>query len=112
MSNVTRFWKPVLRHACTLAVMPPAGPESTVATAFLAVAAKAVLGRELPAYSLALWHGINLPLAMSGVALAGGVGRHQPARSRWYLTSSGANRLVTFFSAARCSSPTSSRRPA
>jgi multicomponent K+:H+ antiporter subunit A len=40
----------------------------------LAVAAKAVLGRELPAYSLALWHGINLPLAMSVVALAGGVG--------------------------------------
>ena len=40
MSKVTRFWNPVVRQACTQAVMPPAGPERTVATAFLAVAAK------------------------------------------------------------------------
>ena len=39
MSNVIRFSNPVVRHACTLAVMPPAGPDSTVATAFFAVAA-------------------------------------------------------------------------
>jgi len=42
----------------------------------LAVAAKAALlgptPGELPAYTLALWHGFNLPLLMSGVALVGG----------------------------------------
>ncbi|HVL58406.1 MAG TPA: proton-conducting transporter membrane subunit, partial [Burkholderiaceae bacterium] len=39
----------------------------------LAVGARAVLGTELPYYSLTIWHGLNLPLAMSGIALAGGV---------------------------------------
>ena len=40
--------------------------------AFLATAATPVVGGELPEYSLALWHGFNLPLTMSIVALAGG----------------------------------------
>jgi multicomponent K+:H+ antiporter subunit A len=40
----------------------------------LALGARAVLGRELPAYDLALWHGLNAPLAMSVLALAAGVG--------------------------------------
>ncbi len=43
----------------------------------LAVGAQAALfgGFEgtLPAYKLAIWHGLNLPLAMSALALAGGV---------------------------------------
>jgi multicomponent K+:H+ antiporter subunit A len=43
----------------------------------LAVAAQAALfgapGEALPAYELALWHGFNLPLAMSVVAVLGGV---------------------------------------
>jgi multicomponent K+:H+ antiporter subunit A len=39
----------------------------------LAAAARPVVGGELPAYSLALWHGFNLPLLMSFVALVGGV---------------------------------------
>ena len=37
------------------------------------VAATAVLGTAPPEYHLALWHGFNLPLLMSVVALAGGV---------------------------------------
>ena len=41
--------------------------------AMLALAARPVVGGELPAYSLALWHGLNKPLLMSAVALAGGV---------------------------------------
>ncbi len=41
--------------------------------AFLAAAARPVVGQELPEYSLALWHGFNLPVAMSLAALAGGV---------------------------------------
>ncbi|MGC3985490.1 MAG: monovalent cation/H+ antiporter subunit A [Pseudorhodoferax sp.] len=38
----------------------------------LAAAAAPVVGGQLPDYSLAVWHGFNLPLAMSFVALAGG----------------------------------------
>ncbi|WP_399679646.1 monovalent cation/H+ antiporter subunit A [Xenophilus sp.] len=39
---------------------------------FLAAAATPVVGGTLPYYSLAVWHGFNLPLVMSFVALAGG----------------------------------------
>lgn len=35
-------------------------------------AASAVLGGDVPEYSLALWHGFNLPLLMSVLALSGG----------------------------------------
>lgn len=38
----------------------------------LAVAAGSVLGPTLPEYSLAIWHGVNLPLVMSVMALVGG----------------------------------------
>ncbi len=38
----------------------------------LASAATPVVGGELPEYSLAVWHGFNLPLLMSFIALAGG----------------------------------------
>ncbi|MEX0958722.1 MAG: monovalent cation/H+ antiporter subunit A [Burkholderiales bacterium] len=46
-------------------------PQMTVRP-MLDVAAGAVLGSPAPAYSLAIWHGFNLPLLMSVVALAGG----------------------------------------
>jgi multicomponent K+:H+ antiporter subunit A len=53
-----------------LAPAPTAGP-------LLAVAAQAALhgapGAPLPEYTLAIWHGLNLPLLMSVVAVAGGV---------------------------------------
>ncbi len=39
----------------------------------LALGARDVLGGALPAYSLALWHGLTAPLLMSGLAMAGGV---------------------------------------
>jgi len=38
------------------------------------VAATAVLGTVPPQYHLAIWHGFNLPLLMSAVAVLGGVG--------------------------------------
>ena len=38
-------------------------------SAVLDVAAGAVAGTQLPAYSLAIWHGFNLPLLMSAIAL-------------------------------------------
>jgi multicomponent K+:H+ antiporter subunit A len=36
------------------------------------LAASAMLGAPAPAFSLALWHGFNVPLAMSAIAVAGG----------------------------------------
>jgi len=48
-----------------------------VAGPTLAVAAQAALfgapGQALPVYKLAIWHGLNLPLLMSAVAVVGGV---------------------------------------
>ena len=48
--------------------------------AVLALAASPVVGGTLPHYSLAIWHGFNKPLAMSLVALAGGVLLYQSLR--------------------------------
>jgi multicomponent K+:H+ antiporter subunit A len=39
----------------------------------LAAGARSALGGPLPEYSLAIWHGFNLPLLMSSIALAGGL---------------------------------------
>ena len=39
----------------------------------LASAATPVVGGNLPQYSLAIWHGFNVPLVMSLVAMAGGI---------------------------------------
>jgi multicomponent K+:H+ antiporter subunit A len=58
----------LLVAACLLVGILPArtiGP-------FLDGAAQAVLGARLPEYSLAVWHGLNMPLIMSTVALLGG----------------------------------------
>ncbi len=54
--------------ACLVVGMAPAwsvGP-------LLAAAATPIVGGTLPSYSLAVWHGLNLPLVMSFAALAGG----------------------------------------
>jgi multicomponent K+:H+ antiporter subunit A len=47
-------------------------PAATVGP-YLAIAVHGVLGDEVPYYSLAVWHGFNLPLLMSVIALAAGV---------------------------------------
>ncbi len=39
----------------------------------LAMAVQATIQGEPPYYSLAIWHGLNVPLMMSGIALIGGV---------------------------------------
>jgi multicomponent K+:H+ antiporter subunit A len=51
--------------AVGLAPMVMAGP-------LVQVAASAALGQPAPGFSLALWHGLNLPLLMSAIAVAGG----------------------------------------
>jgi multicomponent K+:H+ antiporter subunit A len=45
-----------------------------VMTPILTVAAQAMLGAPAPAFSLAIWHGFNLPLAMSVLAMVIGAG--------------------------------------
>ncbi|GAA4411125.1 monovalent cation/H+ antiporter subunit A [Quisquiliibacterium transsilvanicum] len=40
----------------------------------LALGAQATIGGPLPEYSLAIWHGLNVPLLMSAIALLGGIG--------------------------------------
>ena len=55
---------------------------------FLDAAARPVVGGQLPKFSLAVWHGFNLPLVMSFVALAGGVALYmllRAARQRGHL---------------------------
>jgi multicomponent K+:H+ antiporter subunit A len=50
--------------------------------AFLANAARAVLGPALPAYDLAIWHGFTWPLLMSAIALVAGGSAYLAWRGR------------------------------
>ena len=59
----------VLAIACLAVGMAPAWTVAPI----LRVAAQSVLGEQLPDYSLAVWHGFNLPLLMSFVGLVGGI---------------------------------------
>ena len=57
---------------------------------FLDAAARPVVGGTLPEFSLAVWHGFNLPLVMSFIALAGGIALYlalRAARQRGWLES-------------------------
>ncbi|MFL6578896.1 MAG: monovalent cation/H+ antiporter subunit A [Povalibacter sp.] len=49
----------------------------------LAVTARSILGNETPAYSLAIWHGLTLPVVMSMLALLGGVALYSTLYARW-----------------------------
>jgi multicomponent K+:H+ antiporter subunit A len=51
----------------------------------LRLAAGALLQRPLPVFTLELWHGFHLPLAMSALALAGGVALYVSRRYLWAL---------------------------
>ncbi|MDX9843997.1 MAG: monovalent cation/H+ antiporter subunit A [Aquabacterium sp.] len=59
----------VLVLACLLVGMAPQWAVQDILNA----AAAPVVGGHLPAFDLAVWHGFNLPLMMSFVALAGGI---------------------------------------
>ncbi|MDB5371467.1 MAG: monovalent cation/H+ antiporter subunit [Belnapia sp.] len=64
-----RFPVEILVLTCIMVGVLPA---ATVGP-FLDIAARSVLGAATPVYSLAVWHGFNLPLLMSVAALGGGV---------------------------------------
>ncbi len=67
-----RYMKVPVEILVSLCLLVGMLPGITVAP-LLATAASASLGGTLPEYDLAIWHGFNLPLAMSLVALVGGV---------------------------------------
>jgi multicomponent K+:H+ antiporter subunit A len=58
----------LLVFVCLLVGILPA----MTAGPFLDTAARAVLGADIPDYNLAVWHGITVPLLMSGAAFLGG----------------------------------------
>ena len=72
----------VLVFCCLLVGVLPAWSISSL----LAVAAEASLGHALPQYDLAIWHGFNLPLLMSFIALIGGIAIYSQRAHlfRWY----------------------------
>jgi multicomponent K+:H+ antiporter subunit A len=51
----------------------------------LALGAQATVGGPLPEYSLAIWHGLNVPLLMSAIALLGGIGLYTVLYRRFDL---------------------------
>ncbi len=67
-----RYMKVPVEILVALCLLVGVLPAWTVAP-LLAVAAGSTLGGPLPEYSLAIWHGFNLPVMMSFVALAGGI---------------------------------------
>lgn len=71
----------ILVAICLLVGIAPA---YTVAP-LLAVAASSVVGGPLPPYSLAIWHGFNLPLLMSVMALTGGAAMYWQRRRLFAL---------------------------
>ena len=72
----------VLVFCCLLVGMLPAFTIDSL----LAMAAQASLGHALPEYDLAIWHGFNMPLLMSVLALIGGVMVYSQRAPlfRWY----------------------------
>ncbi|MFZ3155746.1 monovalent cation/H+ antiporter subunit A [Pseudomonas sp.] len=67
-----RYMKVPVEILVFLCLLVGVVPAYTVAP-LLAAAAAATLGGEVPSYSLAIWHGFNLPLLMSFIALFGGI---------------------------------------
>jgi multicomponent K+:H+ antiporter subunit A len=67
-----RYMKIPVEVLVTLCLLLGIFPGFTVG-GLLACASAAVLGGGVPAYNLSIWHGFNLPLLMSIVAMAGGL---------------------------------------
>ena len=68
-----RFMRIPVEILVVLCLAVGVAPALTIAPV-LHAAAEGVLGDRVPAYSLAIWHGFNVPLMMSLVGLVAGVG--------------------------------------
>lgn len=87
----------VLVLLCLVVGVAPAATVQPV----LADAVHAVLGARTPAFDLAIWHGFNLPLLLSGSALLGGVLLYVVLRRRYGLRTSSETPLLHRFSGAQ-----------
>jgi multicomponent K+:H+ antiporter subunit A len=67
-----RFMRVPVELLVVLCIAIGIAPGLTIAP-LLVVASEAVIGAPPPAFSLAIWHGFNLPFVMSAIALGGGV---------------------------------------
>jgi multicomponent K+:H+ antiporter subunit A len=67
-----RYMKIPIEILVTLCLLVGIFPEFMIG-GLLQAAATSVLMTELPYYSLAIWHGFNLPLLMSAIAITGGL---------------------------------------
>jgi len=67
-----RWMKVPVEILVVICVAVGIAPALTIAPVLHAGAA-AILGADMPAYSLSIWHGFNLPLAMSAIGVAGGI---------------------------------------
>ena len=74
-----RFMKIPVEILTALCLLVGILPAATVGP-FLDMAAAGVLGAPVPEYSLAVWHGFNIPLLMSALALGGGLGLYAMRR--------------------------------
>jgi multicomponent K+:H+ antiporter subunit A len=74
------------------------GLAPAIAEPLLRISASAVLGAPAPAFQLALWHGLNLPLVLSLVAMAGGLALYaalsRGGRLRRYLPSGRGGKAI------------------
>jgi multicomponent K+:H+ antiporter subunit A len=70
--------------------------------AALELAARPVVGGAMPVYSLAIWHGVNKPLLMSLVALAGGVALFLWGRRRLTAGRAGVMRCRPGWTGSAC----------
>ncbi|WP_076593158.1 monovalent cation/H+ antiporter subunit A [Herminiimonas arsenitoxidans] len=68
---------------------------------FLNSAVVSVLGVQTPEYDLGMWHGFNLPLLMSFIALGGGILFYIILRRYFYLASRDSVPLFRHFSGAQ-----------
>jgi len=64
-------------------------------------AVRAVLGEQTPHFNLAIWHGVNLPLVLSGFALAGGVWFYVVLRHRHAFSTGHETPMLHRFSGAQ-----------
>ena len=87
----------VLVLLCLVVGVAPAASVQPVLTD----AVRAVLGEHTPDFDLALWHGFNLPLMLSGLALAGGVLFYLLLRRRYALRTNAETPLLHRFSGAQ-----------
>jgi multicomponent K+:H+ antiporter subunit A len=79
-----RFMKVPVEVLVVVCVGVGLAPALTVAP-IVELASRGILGAPLPAYSIAIWHGLTLPLLMSAIALAAGLALYWALQHRYDL---------------------------